>query len=72
MVKNHLPVGVWWGLLRIPKPGVRELLVEPTFRLRLIVNAVEADDTLQEDMELRVGRRILRNLEERKENIFLG
>lgn len=44
--------------------------MEPTFRLRFVIHAVEADDTLQKYMKLRVRLRILRDLKEWAEDIY--
>lgn len=43
--------------------------MESTFRLRFVIHAVEADDTLQKYMKFRVRLRILRDLKEWAEDI---
>lgn len=44
--------------------------MESTFRLRFVIHAVEAYDTLQKYMKFRVRLRILRDLEEWAEDIY--
>lgn len=44
--------------------------MESTFRLRFVIHAVEADDTLQKYVKLRVRLRILRDLKEWAEDIY--
>jgi hypothetical protein len=43
--------------------------MEPTFRLRFIIYAVEADNPLQKDMKLGVRLRVLCDLKEGTEDI---
>ena len=51
---KHVPIRIWGRFFSIPKTRVGELLVEPTLRLRLVVDGVEANDALKENMEFRV------------------
>jgi hypothetical protein len=67
--EDDAPVTIRWAILDIPALGVRELLVRPPLGLRLIVDRVKADDTLKEDVQLRVRARILGDLEERLEEV---
>jgi hypothetical protein len=48
------PVSVRRVLSRVPIFRQREFAVETTFSFRLVINRIEADDTLKEDVELRV------------------
>lgn len=43
--------------------------MEPTLGLRFVVNTIKADDALQENVELGVRPRVLRDLEQWTENI---
>jgi hypothetical protein len=54
----------------MPVFRVGELLVVATFGLRLVINCVKADDTLQKDVQFRVGRRIFRDLEQGSKNVY--
>ena len=67
--RNDAPVRERRALIRIPQLRIRILLVDPPLRLGLIVDGIEADDALQEYMQLRVRRRVLRNFEKRQEYI---
>jgi hypothetical protein len=49
------PVTVWWRLCCIPRFGSRELAVKPTFRFRLVIHTVEANNALEEDVKFGVG-----------------
>jgi hypothetical protein len=49
-------------LRSVPVLWERELAVEPPLRLGLVVDAIEADNSLKEDVKLGVGRRIASNL----------
>lgn len=44
--------------------------MEAPLGLGLVVDAVEADDALEEDVQLGVRSRILGHLEQRKENVW--
>src|ERR1700744_2905448 len=63
------PVTVRRILLSIPLFRGWELLEYTAFRFALIVNAVEADDTLEEDVQLRMARGILGDLKQRLEEV---
>jgi hypothetical protein len=68
--KNDRPVRIWRRLRVIPVFRVGELLVVAALGLRLVVNRIEADDTLQKGVQLRVGRRFLRDFEQGSENVY--
>lgn len=55
-VDEDPPVAVRGRLLCIPHTCRRELAIQTPFRLALVVDTVEPDHTLEEDMELGVGR----------------
>jgi hypothetical protein len=56
-------------LRKIPKLRIRELLVNPPLNFRLIIDRVEANYTLEEDVELGMALRILSHFEQRSENV---
>jgi hypothetical protein len=49
---------------------VRELFVDAAFDLALVVDGVEADDALEEDVQLRVRARVARDFKERLEDVY--
>jgi hypothetical protein len=63
------PIGVDWGFLGSPLRGYRIFLDKSTFRLTLIVNAVESDNTLEEDVEFWMTRWILGHFKQGPENV---
>lgn len=56
-------------LRSVPVLGERELAVQPPLGLGLVVDAIEADDSLEEDVQLGVGRRVASNLEQGSKDV---
>lgn len=63
------PVAVRRVLFSIPLLGDWELAVQSPLGLALIVNAVKTNHALQEDVQLRMAVRILRDFEQGLEDI---
>lgn len=63
------PVSVRRVLGCVPVFRKGEFAVEATFRLGLVVNRIESNDSLQEDVELGMGRGISRDFEKRLEDV---
>lgn len=51
-------------MLRVPDLRYWELSVQSALRFALVINAIEANDSLEEDMKLFMAGRIFRNFEE--------
>lgn len=70
------PVSVRWVLLGVPLFRWRILPVQSSLDLALVVNTVKANHTLEENVELGVGGRVLRDFIERPEyvddDLFIG
>jgi hypothetical protein len=54
----------------VPDTGVRVLLVDATLSLRLIIDRVETNDSLKEDVKVRVARGVLGDLEQGLEDVL--
>lgn len=63
------PVAVRGILFRVPDLWYRELLEQSAFRLTLVIDAVESNDSLQEDVEFGVASRVFGNFKQRLEEI---
>lgn len=64
------PVRVRRILLVIPLAWERILLVNPRFCLRFVVHGIKANNALQENVQLWVGARILRHLEQGSKDVY--
>ena len=56
-------------MFRVPFSRYRKFAIESTFDFGFVVYAVEANDTLEEDVQLRVRGRVLSHFEERLEYV---
>ena len=65
----YRPVAVWRGLSCTPQSRIGELLVVAPLCLGLIVNSIKPNDSLEENVEFGVRRRVLRDLEQRLEHV---
>lgn len=63
------PIAVWWTLARVPHFGRWELAVQTTLRLAFVIDTVKANDTLKEDVKLRMRCRILCDFKQRLKDI---
>ena len=63
------PVRVRRVLLRVPVRRIREFAVQPALGLALIVNAIDADNALKKDVQLRMRGRILCRFKEWCEDV---
>lgn len=63
------PVRVRRRLFCVPELGVGELLVESTFSLRFIINAIKPNYTLEENVKFGMGCRVLGHFKKRLEDI---
>lgn len=59
-------------LRRVPIFRQREFAVQPPFSFRLVIDTVEADDTLQEDVQLGMARWVTSDFEERVEDVCVS
>ena len=64
------PIRIRRVLLRIPLLWCRELSVQPRFNLAFVINTIEANNALQENVELGINGWILGHLVERLEDIY--
>lgn len=63
------PVAVWWVLLCAPFLWKGKLLVHTPLDFALVVDTIEAYDSLQEDVKLGMGGGVSSDLEERLKHI---
>lgn len=58
-------------MFSVPHFSSRELAIESSLGFGFIVDRVKSYDSLKENMELRMGRRILSYFEQRLENVLV-
>lgn len=68
----YSPVRVWRRLLAVPKSRVGELPMNPSLGLGLVIDAVEPDDSLQENVQFGMRARVLRHFEQRLEYVLIN
>ena len=64
------PIRIRRTLTRVPHARRRELAVQPPFRLGLVVHTIKPDHALEEDVEFRMGGRILGDLKEGSKDVY--
>lgn len=63
------PVRIRRTLLRVPLTRERIFFVNPPFRFRFVVHGIKPNDTLKENVKLRVTRGVFRHLKQWSENV---
>lgn len=64
------PIAVWGVLLRVPHVRDGELSKQAPLCLALVIDTVEPNDSLEENVELLMARRVFGDLEERLEEVY--